>query len=532
MDSNHVRRRMVSCEASLERPTPLLVGRHALLYFGVFALALSLRLFAIGNQNLWHDEHMSLRVASATSDEMPVLLRTLESNKPPLYFTLLHYWLSLGSSEFWLRFPSALAGSLGCVAAVAIGRQLLGGPFGAWLGVWMAFSPFHIYYSQEARPFAMWGTLMAIALLFHLKFCAKPRTAYLLLYVVFATLACYTFTYAVFIIAFSCIFGLTYRPRLAHRALVALAAANVAIFLLYAPWLYRVVSSLSSGEGVQVHRRGPAVEAAAYSFVSLAFGTSFGPSVESLRLLGRRVFHEAPASAALLVLGGILLGIVVLFGLAHLWKANRTCFYFAVFGVAVFLGTPAVLNFVKPEIPNNPRYAFPAIIPMGIMLVAAWMAPYLHVRWRSALGCLFALATSVSLGNHYFNPAYARDDLRSAATFIRGLAIKPEQIVVCAGHLAEVFSFYYRGESEIVPLTLDVPDEKDSRLEATLRRLTGVKHLVLVYSRPDHGDPERIVPTTLQARFHLLEHRHWTGVDVYEFARLENDLPPPPNSTK
>ena len=88
-----------------------------LIYAAIFVAALLLRLYGISLQNLWFDEHWTLRVASAPITQLPDLLLAHESSKPPIYFALVHYWLRLGAGESWLRWPSAFAGALGCAVA-------------------------------------------------------------------------------------------------------------------------------------------------------------------------------------------------------------------------------------------------------------------------------------------------------------------------------------------------------------------------------------------------------------------------------
>jgi uncharacterized membrane protein len=492
--------------------------QSAALYLGVFIFALVLRLFALGQQNLWHDEHMSLRVASPPLYQMPELLRTLESNKPPLYFALLHSWLCWGSGDFWLRLPSAIIGSLCCVLAAAIGRQLFGLRHGVWLGCLVVLSPFHIYYSQEARPFVFWGFFTGGALLFHLRFCAERRARLLIGYVFFGVLACYTFTYGFFIVAFSFLFSVTYRPALTKQRFWQIGIANTVILFLYLPWLMRVLASVSSGTGFQMNRRGPVYEAAAYSFLSLGFGASFGPTMDALRLLGRRVFQEAPGAATLMVVGSILLAVLVGIGLLRLWRTNRNAFYFSVVGLAVFWGSPAVLNLLNPNIPYNPRYAFPALVPLMVPILAvAHSAISEKARWRYGLAALFLVAVNFSLRNHFFNADYARDDLRAAARFLQKLQPPPDEITICAGYLAEVFRYYYGAGGTVRPVTLKSPASVKESLAEINSAVAEVPRFALVYSRPDHGDPERILPRALQAEHRLIERRHWTGVDVYLF---------------
>ena len=102
------------------RPT----GLSRALALTVALAAFGLRVYHLGGQSLWYDEGISLYYASA---DPPVLVGLLArfGEFPPLYFLLLHYWMSLaGQSELALRFPSVVAGVLGVVLIYILGRLL------------------------------------------------------------------------------------------------------------------------------------------------------------------------------------------------------------------------------------------------------------------------------------------------------------------------------------------------------------------------------------------------------------------------
>jgi hypothetical protein len=318
-------------------------------------------------------------------------------------------------------------------------------------------------------------------------------------------------------VGFSILFSFAYRPALSKQRLWQIALANGMVFLLFVPWLMRIQTSVSSGIGFQGTHRGPAHQAAAYSFLSLGFGTSFGPSVESLRLLGSRVFREDPTGTALLVLGCLLLTVLLLCGVASLWRMNRNACFFSAIGFLVFWASPAVLNVLNPDVPYNPRYAFPALVPLMAGIAGVWLAAATIKPWRLALAGLFVLGIVVSLRNHFFNPHYARDDLRAAARFLRELQPQPERLLLCVGYLSNVFGYYYGAGASVEPVTLTGSTSDEEALKKVEESLAGAQRFALIYSRPDHGDPRRILPRVMESRNNLVEQRHWTGVDVYLF---------------
>ena len=124
-------------------------------------LALSLRLFHLSEQELWFDEVLSIH--RATVDER--MLEVLRSDDtPPFYYLLLRFWLSAGgTSEVFVRLPSAVVGTLCVLAVIWAGQQMFSPAAGLRAGAFVTVSPIHIYYSQEARTYALLTLELALA---------------------------------------------------------------------------------------------------------------------------------------------------------------------------------------------------------------------------------------------------------------------------------------------------------------------------------------------------------------------------------
>jgi 4-amino-4-deoxy-L-arabinose transferase-like glycosyltransferase len=120
---------------------------------GIVCLALLLRVYRIGEQELWWDEAFSFLMATIPSGIGEAL--RLE-NSPPLYYLALRFWVFVtGTSETTIRLLSALCGTLFVVTVLWAGRQLFDARVAFWSGLFAAVAPFHIYFSQEARPYAL-----------------------------------------------------------------------------------------------------------------------------------------------------------------------------------------------------------------------------------------------------------------------------------------------------------------------------------------------------------------------------------------
>ena len=117
-------------------------------------MALLLRGARLGHQSLWVDEVFSWR--SARIGAAFTRHDLLENIHGPLYGVLLHAWGAIaGDGELALRLPSALFGAALVPALAWVARQWLGRDTvvpAAWLA---AGSPFLLWYSQEARNYAL-----------------------------------------------------------------------------------------------------------------------------------------------------------------------------------------------------------------------------------------------------------------------------------------------------------------------------------------------------------------------------------------
>jgi uncharacterized membrane protein len=121
-------------------------------------------------------EPLQLRPGAGIADVLNHLL--LESNHPPVYFMLAHWWMRLfGLSEdslVWIgRALPALLGVISVPAIYFLGKFAFSSRLvGQCAAAMMAVSPYGIYLAQEARHYTL-GILLVIASLFCLALAAK-----------------------------------------------------------------------------------------------------------------------------------------------------------------------------------------------------------------------------------------------------------------------------------------------------------------------------------------------------------------------
>ena len=133
----------------------------------VLALALLagavLRLRTLGEAGLWTDELVSWWAAS--SDSVGELLTRCADCMaiPPASLLLQHASVgAFGKSEWALRLPSALAGIAAILVVFLAGRRMFGAEAGAVAAAVLSIHPAHLWFSADARPYAL-AVLLAAA---------------------------------------------------------------------------------------------------------------------------------------------------------------------------------------------------------------------------------------------------------------------------------------------------------------------------------------------------------------------------------
>ena len=130
----------------------------------ILGVAAFLRFYQLDNSSLWHDEGNTWALVQRGYAE--IARDAAADIHPPGYYWLLKLWTSIfGVSAYAIRSLSALAGLLLVAVIYAIGRTVSAEepdgtpsplPYFALLAAWVAaLNPFQIYYSQEARMYAL-----------------------------------------------------------------------------------------------------------------------------------------------------------------------------------------------------------------------------------------------------------------------------------------------------------------------------------------------------------------------------------------
>jgi hypothetical protein len=123
----------------------------------------------------------------------------------------------------------------------------------------------------------------------------------------------------------------------------------------------------------------------------------------------------------------------------------------------------------------------------------------------------------LALANYYFDPTYSREDARSTALFLQEVT-RPQDSILVIGNTTAL-RYYYSGNVPIVTWSKEMIDEQ-STLENHFHALsTHHNHVWLVQNRAWEPDPRGIVKAMFDAKLQLVEHKKFTGMDIYSYKK-------------
>ncbi|HSS05410.1 MAG TPA: glycosyltransferase family 39 protein [Solirubrobacterales bacterium] len=203
---------------------------------GLTALGVTVRFASLGVQSYHHDEVITAaRVIPGNFVDMLRQVKASESN-PPLYYVLAWGWAkAFGTGEVGLRSLSALFGAATVPVAYLVGRELARERTGLIAAAIVAVNPMLIWYSQEARSYALLVLFGALALLFFVRALRTEEGRDLALWALASGLALCSHYFAVFAVAIEAawlLVALRSRWRLVLPAVGAVVAVGLALLPL------------------------------------------------------------------------------------------------------------------------------------------------------------------------------------------------------------------------------------------------------------------------------------------------------------
>jgi mannosyltransferase len=181
---------------------------------GLTVLAGALRFATLGVQSYHHDEIVTASRILRDGFWHAMDAVGFSESAPPLYYAVAWLWTQLtGTGEFGLRTVSALAGVATVPVAYLLGAELSRRRAGIVAAALVAVNPMLLWYSQEARAYALFVLLTALSLLYFVRALDRGRRRDSLAWGIASALALGTHYFAAFPIAAEALWLLRRRGR-------------------------------------------------------------------------------------------------------------------------------------------------------------------------------------------------------------------------------------------------------------------------------------------------------------------------------
>ena len=507
-------------------------GRFPLLLCFVTLSGFALRAYRLGFRPLWDDEAFSALIIA--SDIRQVAMSALRDTFPPLHFYVLSLCMTaMGWSEFAVRYASLVPGVLSIPLTFYLGKQLFDRRAGLVAALIMAFSPFMVYFAQEARAYTwmVFTSLLSVCTLARLL--RRGDRAGVLEWVAFVCASAamlYTHFLTVWVLVLEGVVVLIYWLKL-RRGLRRFVLAGLGIALLFLPWamlmlgVWGDVKSLAGArqigsiqtdapiasllwiwqEGLSSRGGLSLAETLKQAWVSFTVG-DFIPAGWDIALA---------SMVSLVALVGLLIRAVQGKVRKNAPSAGQEAdrFPFPILFVLLYALLPVVLSFLSAFPTSRPHWAkyLMMALPAYVLLIGLGVSELWSTR-----RCVGVLAGAVAVGvsafglyNYFENPAYARSDIRPGVAYLEAFSSPKDALLANAPVSSPPFWYYYHGD-----LPHYIPDQVD---EARLADIA-TKHagLWVVQNLPVSFDPDERIERWLT--YHTYRtFTQWTGQLVMRY---------------
>ncbi len=414
---------------------------------GLSVIGLVVRMLLV--RGIWVDEAISVHQAHMSLSGMLHNLRATD-NHPPLYFLVLWGTVRvLGYGTLAVHVPSIIAGTLLIPAVYITGRELFDRRTGVVAAAFTTIAPLLVWYSQEARPYALFMLFATLAVWAQMRILRDGRARYWVAYGALTIALIYTHYFSLIPIAIQ---QVAFAAAIWHRSkrgdpvktfMISYWVTWIAIAVAVAPLAayvhQQVANDLLTGQGMTGAATTPSAGAA-----STGVSQTGHPDVYALLANFVWAVWGYHANSTMLAIGA-LWPLLMLLALALLGR-GRSPESMLILALAVI--PPLVLMAIgfKDRFLFEVRY-FSGAVPMMMLVCARTVLTSSMRRLPVVLVAVVLAATFlVGMGDQQLAKNNPRDyDFRAALQTMRREARPGDTLLYAPEYLNDVIEYYTPG---------------------------------------------------------------------------------------
>ena len=473
---------------------------------------------------MWLDEAISVWFANESLGNI-IIKQTSADVHPPFYYIVLSLWINVfGNGEFEVRLLSAIFGILSIPLLYLIVKDLFGNLPALISALMLALSPFHVYYSQEARMYSILTFFVLLSIFFMAKMLCigeeikltKKTIFYSIGYVISTVAALYCHNVALLLPLAQNLFFIIFWNR--HRPFFKFWTLSLLIIItLWAPWTSFFFEQ-SSSVGKSFYTPQLTLESIFNLFATFNNGPTYWLfnwiDVGNFSLIHGRLVLVTIIFFSLLFLAGIIYG-----------RRNPRSLVLLLLISFVPIGTQLLISLKHSILATQTLIwasgPYIVLIALGISSIKR--------KWVFALTIVFiSVLNSASLYKYYAEFKKERWDL--AAEYVSQNSGK-EDLVLFSSALGQIPFEYYFDRYNLMLEKHGLPTNFSER-KMTIEDVPALEDLIqnhkrvwLIYSHEWFTDPEKLSESTLKKNYCLSKSKDFksgqSNLSCYLFERCK-----------
>lgn len=489
-----------------------LMKNKLLLILAILFIGLFLRVYNLGNESIWLDEGFSIRVANLNLSH----IISFHDNNPPLYHIILHWWINLfGDSEFSVRFPSVIFGSLAIFMMYMVGNQIFDKDVGILSSLLLGLSVYHIGYSQEARTYSLSVLLTLFSMYFFIKLLKKGEQKNLVGYILSSILLMYSHIYGLFIIISQNVYLIAlfllskeaYKPSLKRWILI-----QVILIFLFAPWATTILISQMSNTQSISHIPIPSKMSIIGSFITY--------SGSQLLLLPFLILSSYAIIVYEKTNGNFDWRNVFKSLEGYCWKI-RLLNTGEIYLLLVWLLTPIILPFIISKF-STPIYSTRYTIVASLAFYLLVAKGIRNIRNNHVTSIIISVIIAFSLvGVWEYYTKINKQQWRDVANYIDTNATNADLLLFNPGYYKDSVFDYYSKRADLIkkPFPKEGPHVNEENIKELDPAIKGYKRVWVILPRDPNGDKKGLITSTLNDSYDQLYHMSYKGINLFLFGK-------------
>jgi len=492
----------------------------------ILILGFLLRLINL-NQSLWLDE--AVQAITSKGSFLGIFTELRGDFHPPLYHLLMWGWGHLfGYGEVVMRLPSVLFGAATIWVVYKIVRSWESGVRSEETGVrreeigvknqnselqtqnsalrtlpliaalFLAIAPFHIYYSQEARTYAMTTFFAALSMYYFMILVKKGESGVRsqnselrtqnLKYILFTTLMLYSDYYGLFVFLAQIIAGMI----ILRKRITRLLLYYTSVFLLFLPCLPLLWIQLKTGS-----------QATAFlpewgRLVNLSFLRVLPLTFIKFSIGRITIFNKTLYAIVVGILFVIYGGIIA----RGFFKGKKLIINNYSLIILLWLFVPILLAWgISFFIPNYQPFRLLLVLPAFYLLLVYGISSIKNKILFIFFLTFIIIVSGLSLLTYYTNPYFHREDWRGAVKYIESQDGKSSLALIPSETSHWPYEYYSKGKVPLLGVAKGFnkvgSQEIGDRSQNSVLR-TQYSHIYYIYYLADLFDPQGLIPKWLE----------------------------------